>query len=74
MARLYHPFWVGVTILLSAVFGILFFPVVHEKYGLPMSIALTLLGVAVIWIIYIVRAQIFSSWSSINGQNDHHET
>ena len=61
MHRLYSRFWINVTVLLSAVFAVLFFPPVREKYGMTVSILATSAGVLVIWAVYFVRACIFSS-------------
>ncbi|KPL03692.1 MAG: hypothetical protein AMJ73_05700 [candidate division Zixibacteria bacterium SM1_73] len=60
MAKLYNRFWVTVTIVLSVVFAILFFPIVHPKYGFPLSLLITLLGLLFIWANYFIRAYIFS--------------
>ena len=63
MGRLYSPFWVGFTLLLSVVFVVLFYPMVHEKYGLSTAVLLTVVCLVVIWVNYLVRAHIFSQWS-----------
>jgi hypothetical protein len=60
MTRLYSRFWVNITLLLSVVFAVVFFPLVQERYGLPWSVFLTLSGVLVIWAAYFVRAYLFT--------------
>jgi predicted branched-subunit amino acid permease len=50
----------SVTVVLSVAFAALFFPIVREQYRTTMSVVLTALGVAVIWIVYFIRAAIFS--------------
>ena len=60
MARLYNTFWVGVTLVLSVIFVVMFVPVVQGKYGFPKSVLLTLVCLLVIWVSYLVRAHVFS--------------
>ena len=60
MAKFYNRFWVTVTIVLSVVFAILLFPIVQRKYGFPLSLLVTFLGVVFIWVNYFIRAYIFS--------------
>ena len=60
MASLYSRFWVNVTIVLSVVFAVLFFPEMNHRYGFLRSVLLTAAGVIFIWIIYIIRAYIFT--------------
>jgi hypothetical protein len=60
MGRLYSRFWVGVTLVLSAVFVVLFFPIVQDRYGFAASVLLTAVGLLVIWASYLVRAHIFT--------------
>ena len=57
--KYYNGFWIGVTIVLSVVFALLFFPLVNDNYSLPLAILLTAAGVIFIWIIYFSRAVIF---------------
>jgi hypothetical protein len=58
--RLYSRFWVGVTLALSIIFVVMFFPIVQAKYGFPKSVLLTLVCLLVIWASYLVRAYVFS--------------
>lgn len=60
-SKYYNGFWLGLTVVLSVVFAILFFPVVSDRYSLPISILFTAVGIAFIWVIYFVRALIFGS-------------
>ncbi len=69
MTRLYHSFWVGVTIALSVAFSLLFFPVIYQEYGLLRSLLLTSVGLAVIWGVYCLRAHIFSNWRADSRRN-----
>ena len=61
MSRYYNRFWVIFTVVLCAVFAVLFFPVINNEYGLTKAALLTLAGIAVIWIVYFVRANVFTS-------------
>lgn len=58
--KYYNGFWVGVTTVLSVVFAALFFPMIIPKYSLALSILFTAAGVIFIWIVYFVRAVIFT--------------
>lgn len=59
--RYFNRFWIWIPIILSAVFAILFFPLVRQQFSLIISILLTTAGMLVIWIIYLLRAVIFTS-------------
>jgi hypothetical protein len=63
MKRYYNRFWIGFTFILSVVFILLFFPMALERYNLSVSILLTTAGVLVIWMVYLVRAIIFTRLS-----------
>jgi len=53
-------FWLLLTVVISAVFAILAFPVFQQANG-PLPAALyTLLGLGVIWIVFSIRSWIFS--------------
>lgn len=53
-------FWLIATVIISAVFAVLAYPVFRQAQG-PLPAALyTLLGLAVIWLVFIVRSWIFS--------------
>lgn len=58
--RLYSPFWVGVTAILTLLFVVLAAPRFLHKWGLIGGGLATLAGALVIWANYIVRAYIFS--------------
>jgi hypothetical protein len=62
MAEVFRTKWVLLPIALSAVFAILFFPVVRLRYEIPLALIFTLLGIGVIWASYLVRAHVFSHW------------
>ena len=64
MTRLYSRFWINVTLLLSVVFAVVFFPVFRERFGFAWSTLLTALGVMVIWAVYFIRAYIFTRGDS----------
>ncbi|MHC4945507.1 MAG: hypothetical protein ACYTG7_21045 [Planctomycetota bacterium] len=68
--RLYSGFWICVAVILSIVFVVLFFPIVQDRYGFPISVLLTALGVLVIWASYFIRAYIFSR-DAAAAKNDH---
>jgi hypothetical protein len=59
VARLHNGFWIGVTIVLSVVFAALLFPAVHDRYGFLVSALLILVGLVVIWAVYLIRAYVF---------------
>ena len=60
MSRYFNRYWVAITIIISVVFTVLFYPVAAERAGNPETIGLTIAGLAVIWIVYVIRAMIFS--------------
>jgi len=64
MRKLFHPFWVGFTIVLSLIFIIVFPTAIVSRYGPLKTTIFTLIGISVIWIVYLVRAYIFSNFSS----------
>lgn len=58
--RISNRFWIAATIVLSVLFAVLFFPEVQARYGLGLSVLFTGVGIAVIWVVYFVRAYVFS--------------
>ena len=64
MRKLFHPFWTGFTIVLILIFVILFPASIISRHGLYKTVVFTVLGVSIIWIVYFVRACIFSNFSS----------
>ena len=62
MSRLYSKFWVNVTIVLSLIFIFLSFQIFQQKHGFVSAFIYTFIGVSVIWIVYLIRAYIFSSF------------
>ena len=62
--------WVLLPVALSAIFAVLFFPVVSRTQETPFALLYTAIGVLVIWAAYAVRARIFSRWSEKDGKSD----
>lgn len=62
MSRLYSKFWVNVTVVLSLIFIILGFPTFQREHGFVSAFVFTFIGVSVIWIVYFIRAYIFSQF------------
>ena len=60
MKKLYDPFWVSVTVVLSVIFVIVLPLSIIEKHGTVKTIVFTLVGAVFIWITYFVRAYFFS--------------
>jgi hypothetical protein len=60
MIRYLRSAWVILPLLLSVVFAVLFYPVVQRRYDPALSIIYTFAGVCVIWIVYFIRAHIFT--------------
>lgn len=67
---MYSRAWVIVTVVLCVVFAVLAFPIFIRAKGLPVAIAYTLIGFAVIWFAYFVRAWVFSRPGFWNDQRD----
>ena len=49
-----------VTVILCVSFAVLAFPVFVKVRGVPRAVAYTVIGFAVIWVAYSVRAWVFS--------------
>lgn len=60
--RYFRSRWLALPLILSAVFAVLFFPVVREKYDAVLSVVFTVIGVVVIWAAYVIRAHVFSQF------------
>ncbi len=60
MKKLYDPFWIGVTVVMSIIFVILLPISIIEKHGVVKTIVFTLVGLIFIWVTYFVRAYFFS--------------
>lgn len=71
MPRLYNKFWVNVTIVLSLIFIILGFPIFQRKYGFISAFIFTFISVSVIWIVYLIRAYIFSTFENESNKREH---
>jgi hypothetical protein len=64
MRKLFHPFWTWFTIILTLIFVVLLPASIISRLGLFKTAIFTLIGVAVIWIVYFIRAFIFSKFLS----------
>jgi len=60
MSKYFNKYWIAASILLSLDFAVLFYPVAAERVGHLKAIGFTMAGLAVIWIVYVIRAMIFS--------------
>ena len=69
MKKIFHPFWTIFTIVLTLIFIILLPLSIISRYGPFKTAIFTLIGVAVIWIVYFVRTLIFTSYSSEDKKN-----
>ena len=73
MRKLFSPFWVSITILFTVIFIVLLPLTILQRYGLPKTILFTSIGVICIWVVYIIRAFIFSGFTQEEkgqGKND----
>jgi quinol-cytochrome oxidoreductase complex cytochrome b subunit len=62
--------WIIITVIFCVVFVILFYPIAAERVGHPKAIVYTLIGLLVIWLIYFIRAYVFSKiFSKKNNTN-----
>ncbi|MFC1502388.1 hypothetical protein ACFL6A_03145 [bacterium] len=61
--KLFSPFWVGITLLFTVIFVVLLPLSILHRYGLPKTILFTSIGVICIWVVYIIRAFIFSGFT-----------
>lgn len=52
--------WVIVTIVLCLIYAVLAFPIFLRARGSSIAVLYTLIGFAVIWIAYYVRAWVFT--------------
>lgn len=52
--------WVIATVVLCFVFAVLGFPVFLRARGMPSAVVYTLIGFVVIWLVYYVRAWVFT--------------
>jgi hypothetical protein len=60
MSKYLNKTWIIITIILSAVFAVLFYPVAAERVGTLKALVFTMIGLLVIWLVYLIRAHIFS--------------
>ena len=62
MRKLYNPFWVGVTVVLSLIFAVMLPVSILESHGVALTVLYTVIGLIAIWASYFVRAYIFSGF------------
>lgn len=60
MGRLYNGFWISVTVVFSVIIAILGFPVFYKERGPVEAIVLTIIAIAVVWIIYVIKAYLLT--------------
>jgi hypothetical protein len=60
MKKLINRNWIIITIVICGLFIVVFLPLASRSNGFARALSYTLTGVAVIWIVYFVRASIFS--------------
>ena len=65
---MYSRPWVIVTVILCVVFAVLAFPIFVKARGVPTAVVYTLIGFAVIWFVYFVRAWVFGRHGCRNGE------
>lgn len=70
MKKLFNKFWIVITIILSLIFIGLFLPLTTRSLGFTKAFSYTMTGLAVIWIVYFVRAYIFSDMGHDKSEND----
>ncbi len=69
MKHYFNKLWVIITVILNVVFVILFFPLSLKRVGTIKAIVFTLIGLLIIWIVYFVRAYIFSKYFGEKDKN-----
>ncbi len=62
--------WIIITIAICGLFIVLFLPLSLKSVGAAKAVSYTLTGVAVIWIVYFVRAHIISGFKSDKKHDD----
>ena len=60
MQKFSNKFWLYLTIALSLIFMILFFPTASDEVGLLKGAIYTIVGILVIWIVFFIRSYLFS--------------
>jgi hypothetical protein len=68
MSIKHPPLWIGFTLVLTIIFILLFSTAIVDEYGIIKTTFFTLLGVIVIWIVYFIRANIFSKMGDSNDK------
>ena len=66
MRKYFNTFWVIFTVILSVTFVVLFSFVLAEGLGIAKIVIYNLIGLIVIWIVYFIRAYIFTKYFSEN--------
>ncbi len=59
MKKSNSSFWLLLTIFLTAIFVVLFYPAAKERVGNDEAILYTIVGSLVIWIVFFARKRIF---------------
>ena len=70
MRKYFSRFWILITIAICVLFLTLFLPATLKSIGTAKAISYGLTGVAVIWIVYFVRAHIFSGFNNNKKDED----
>lgn len=68
MRKYFNRFWFIFTVILSAAFVVLFSSVLAESIGTVKTVIYNLIGLLVIWLVYIIRAYIFTKYLSNNNE------
>lgn len=58
-----HSFWLWLTIGLSLVFVVLFFPIARKTNDTLVALFYTVIGLWFIWLVFIVRVWIFTGYA-----------
>ena len=66
---MYSRPWMIVTVFFCVVFAVLAFPTFVKARGVSTAVVYTLIGFAVIWSVYFVRAWVFSKPGFRNGEH-----
>lgn len=71
MKKYIHRTWIMITAILSVVFTALFLPLASGEVGLLKAVTYNAIGLLVIWIVYFVRAYLFTILFSDKGDRSH---
>jgi hypothetical protein len=59
-SRYFSKCWIIITVILCIVIAVFFFPIAAEKWGSLIGLLVTVLCIAFIWLVYFVRAHVFT--------------